>query len=224
MRHPYLLRVAFIALVYALAAPAFASATSPSNLFPDPFGIYYNTNTAFYPIPSGGLVTLEGLILSSPTGSIPPPAAPGTAIWGGAGASFNAQTFMSFFGGPTLMSFNAGDTAAASITGLLDAPPLHTYATEMLALNLGGLPFGAMIRESPTLASTGGHTIMDPPPAGIYHIDSFFDVFTELSLDGGASWIPSTGPVHIVNPEPASLSLLAVVAAPLLCRRYRRVA
>src|SRR5438034_2085359 len=40
MRHPYLLRVAFIALVYALAAPAFASATSPSNLFPDPFGIY----------------------------------------------------------------------------------------------------------------------------------------------------------------------------------------
>src|SRR5437899_936872 len=216
MRARSLLRVAFFALVSAFAARAFASASSPSNLFPDPFGIYYSTTTGFYPIPSGGLVTLEGLVLSSPTASIAPPVAPGTAGWI-AGASFNAQTYMSFFGGPTLPSFNPGDTAAASITGLLDAPPLHTYSTEMLALNLGGLPFGAMIRESPTLASTGGHAIQDPPPAG-FRIDSFFDVFTELSLDGGASWIPATGPVHIQNPEPGSLALLVSTAVPLLCR------
>ena len=219
MRAQYLLGVALAAVVSALAAPALA-VSSPSNFFPDPFGTYHNTNTGFYPIPSGGLVTLEGLTLSSPTASIPPPAAPGTALWA-AGASFSAFTQMSFFGGPTLPSTNV-DTAAASITGLVDAPPLHAYSTEMLSLNLGGLPFGAMIRESPTLASTGGHAIMDTPPT--FQIDSFFDVFTELSLDGGATWIPATGAVHIVNPEPGSLALLASAAAPLICRRRRRAA
>ena len=215
MRAHYLLHVAFLVMVCALAAPAFASSPSPSNLFPDPFGIYYSTNSVGYLAP-GGLVTLEGITLSSPTGSIAPPAAPGTAVWG-AGASFNAQTFMSFFGGPTVPAFNPGEGAAAKITGVLDAPPTHTYATEMLSLNLGGLPSGALIRESPTLPSTGGHTIVDTPP---FQITSFFDVFTELSIDGGATWIPATGPVHIVNPEPGSLALL-LCAAPLIYRRRR---
>jgi hypothetical protein len=130
---------------------------------------------------------------------------------------------MSFFGGPTLTSFNPGDPAAASITGLLDAPPVHTYATEMLALDLVGLPFGARIRESPTLPSLGGHTIVDTPPSG-YQIDSFFDVFTELSLDGGATWFPSTGSIHLVTPEPGSLTLLACAASLLICWRCRRAA
>jgi hypothetical protein len=187
-------------------------------LFPDPIGSYYSTTGAFYLTP-GGLVTLEGLVLSSPTAPIVAPTAPGSAVWS-VGASFNAQTYMSFFGGPTLPSFTPGDLAAAGITGLLDAPPVHTYATEMLTLNLAGLPFGAMIRESPTLASTGGETVIDTP----FHIDSFFDVFTELSLDGGASWTPATGPVHIQNPEPGSLALLTVVGAPLICLRRRRAA
>ena len=218
MRARYLLLVALVAVVSAPAAPAFAAASSPSNLFPDPFGIYYSVNTGFYPTP-GGLVTLEGLRLSSPTGSIAPPAAPGTSVWG-AGATFDAFTQMSFFGGPTLTSTNPGQGASASITGLLDAPPTHTYDTVMLSLNLGGLPFGAKIRESPTLASTGHHTITDTPPN--FQIDSFFDVFTELSLDGGATWTPATGSVHIQNPEPGSLVLLASVAAPLICRRRRR--
>lgn len=217
MRAQYLLRIAFVAVATALAAPGFAE-FSPSNLFPAPFGSYFSVNTGFYVTP-GGLVTLEGLTLSSPTASIPPPVAPGTAVWS-AGASFSALTKMSFFGGPTLTSFNPGDTAAASITGLLDAPPVHTYATEMLLLNLSGLPLGALIRESPTLASTGAHTIVDTPPSG-FQISGFFDVFTELSLDGGATWIPATGPVHIVIPEPCSLALLTSAGA-LLIRRHRR--
>lgn len=219
MRTQDLLRVAFVFLAFAVTAPAFASAPSSSNLFPDPFGIYYSTTGTGYLPPGGGLVTLEGITLSAPTGSIAPPVAPAAALWSG-GKTFDAFTTMSFFGGPTLPSFNPGEPAAASITGLADAPPLHTYHTEMLSLDLGGLPFGAMIRESPTLASTGGHTIVDTPP---FQITSFFDVFTELSLDGGATWIPATGPVHIQNPEPGSLALV-VCAAPLICRRRHRAA
>src|SRR3954454_18565022 len=125
MRARFLLRVAFVAVVFAMPGGALAS------LFPEPApAVYYAVNTGFYPTPAG-LVTLEGLVLSSPTGSIATPLAPATAVWG-PGTTFDAQTFMSFFGGGTLPSFNAGDASSARITGVLDAPPLHTYVTEML--------------------------------------------------------------------------------------------
>ena len=45
----------------------------------------------------------------------------------------------------------------------------------------GGPPI--LIREDPAQASVGQTTITDLG-GGLYHIDSFFDVFTELSVDG----------------------------------------
>jgi hypothetical protein len=93
-----------------------------------------------------------------------------------------------------------------------------TFNTEMLSMSLSGTtplaPF--MIRESPTLPSMGVTSIQDIG-GGMYRIDSFFDVFTELSLDGGATWMPASGPAHMVLvPEPGSLSLLGLAAAGLL--------
>jgi hypothetical protein len=83
----------------------------------------------------------------------------------------------------------------------------RTFDTEMLQLNLSGgtLPAGVMIRESPTLASTGRTTIRESSKGG-FVIDSFFDIFVEVSLDGGGSWTPETnGPTHVVlsGPGPA---------------------
>ena len=95
-----------------------------------------------------------------------------------------------------------------------------TFNTEMLALSLSGTYLGApfMIRESPTKQSTG-LTSVAPAPGG-YQIDSFFDVFTELSLDGGLTWMPDTDSVATGQrvtleavPEPTSMSLLALGAA-----------
>jgi len=73
-------------------------------------------------------------------------------------------------------------------------PGFTFYDTEMLQLDISGgsLPAGMRIRESPTLPSSG-KTAMSPAPGGGFVIDSFFDVFTELSTDGGQSWIASTG-------------------------------
>lgn len=88
------------------------------------------------------------------------------------------------------------------------------FPNEMLALNLSGTsPFGPfMIRESPTLASTG-QTRITPLSGGGFHIDSFFDVFTELSVDGGQNWIPSNGATRVnLVPEPSSLVLLGLGA------------
>jgi hypothetical protein len=74
----------------------------------------------------------------------------------------------------------------------LTGPPT-TFDTELLQLDIAGgnLPAGMLLRESPTLPSTGATTIY-PLPAGGYFISSYFDVFTELSTDNGTSWAPCT--------------------------------
>src|SRR5262249_15025564 len=58
-------------------------------------------------------------------------------------------------------------------------------------------PGGLMIRESPTLPSRG-QTEITPQADGTYRIGSFFDIFVELSTDGGATWSGATnGPVRM---------------------------
>jgi hypothetical protein len=97
------------------------------------------------------------------------------------------------------------------------------FPAEMLELNLSGStilgPY--MIRESPTLASTGLTTISDLG-GGLYHIDSFFDVFTELSIDGGQSWIPSDSSTRLtLLPEPGVMGMIVAVLGLISRRRSR---
>jgi hypothetical protein len=65
------------------------------------------------------------------------------------------------------------------------------FDTEMLQLDLGGgtLPANVRLRESPTKASLG-RTSIRLLPTGQWQVTSFFDVFTELSIDNGSSWVP----------------------------------
>ena len=107
-----------------------------------------------------------------------------------------------------------------------------TFATEIVSMsltgNIGGQP--VELRESPTETSPGSTTITDLG-GGLYHIDSFFDVFTELSVDGGGSWVASVDAVRMTLvpttsgeppiPEPGSLSLLGLAALALRPRRRR---
>jgi len=123
-----------------------------------------------------------------------------------------------------MVSINGGPAQPIMMGGPVETvafgrPPggLGTFDTEMLSMSLTGGP--VMVRESPTKASTGKTSIADIG-GGMYHIDSFFDVFTELSLDGGTSWMPSNmgsdGQSHPTRvylggiPEPASIVLLAL--------------
>jgi hypothetical protein len=128
-------------------------------------------------------------------------------------------------GGNTYNPFSINNVQVQVVTlGKTPSNETGTFPTEMTALNLALGPI--MIRESPTLASTGQVTIA-PIGGGMYHIDSFFDIFTEISLDGGATWDPSAGPTHVTLapvPEPASLVLvgLGLVPAALAARRRLR--
>ncbi|UCG53343.1 MAG: hypothetical protein JSW58_07260 [Candidatus Latescibacterota bacterium] len=76
-------------------------------------------------------------------------------------------------------------------TGLFDA--------EIVSMSLSGSVGGydIAVQESPALASLGQTDIVDLG-GGLYHIDSFFDVFVELSVDGGP-WMPQLNPAaHMV--------------------------
>jgi len=143
----------------------------------------------------------------------------GSEATGHVGVDLGPDSFFDIFfdielTGPTSVMVGSGYTPGA----------LGTFETEMLQLELSGnTPFGpALIRESPTKQSTGQTKVTDIG-GGLYHIDSFFDVFTELSLDGGQTWIPSTGPVYVtLVPEPSSLVCLTCGAIALAAGFARR--
>ncbi|HEX2474538.1 MAG TPA: hypothetical protein VHK01_07330 [Lacipirellulaceae bacterium] len=98
-----------------------------------------------------------------------------------------------------------------------DGPILASlvYDTELLALDLSDPP-GFRFRESPTLQSTGVTTVEDPcPVCGApfigFVISSYFDVFSEVSIDGGATWNPAASSFRIEQiPEPGTLSLASI--------------
>ena len=88
---------------------------------------------------------------------------------------------------------------------------LGDFNTEMLQLSMSGTAGATpvLLRESPTLASLGkldfsgifeDSKVPGVDPQNGFEIGSFFDVFTELSLDGGQSWNPSnSGASHLLH-------------------------
>lgn len=110
-------------------------------------------------------------------------------------------------GGKTFGCYRATASAAVNVASITSSEPA-LFDTEMLQLNINGgdMPPGLMIRESPTEASRGA-TSIEQGPDGTFRISSFFDVFTEFSMDGGQSWTPSESrPAHfeLVDPAPES--------------------
>jgi hypothetical protein len=81
---------------------------------------------------------------------------------------------------------------------------MFNFDTEMLTMTLTGIgQFGTfMIRESPTKQSLGGTTLAQGPQPVPWKISSFFDVFTELSTDGGQTWIPANRSIRMYATAP----------------------
>ena len=112
------------------------------------------------------------------------------------------EFFLEVNGGPVEAQTGSGTMHIAGTAPAGQEP--RVFAMEVLSLSMNGLldpttPFE--IRESPTLPSIGT-TTLTLQPDGQYRIDSFFDVFTEMSLDGGQSWVQGVG-----VPEPAAIWL-----------------
>ena len=98
-----------------------------------------------------------------------------------------------------------------------------TFDTEIISMSLTGSIGGldVEIHDSPTESSMGEATIVDLG-GGLWQIDSFFDVYTELSMDGGQFYADTAGPGHMeLCPEPATLGLLALGALAMVRRRRK---
>ncbi len=129
-------------------------------------------------------------------------------------------------GGPTSVPGGLGPiTLTGPVTVLTSNRYLSTtgtFDTEIVAMSLSGnVPgVGLIAIRQDQARQTLGQTSITDLGGGLYQIDSFFDVFTELSVDGGGSWIPSDTSTHMfLVPEPTTLTLLAVVSLALIRRR-----
>ena len=134
------------------------------------------------------------------------------------------ETFDSFFSAVEIGLGLGPITLTGPVQVLVHDRALSTaglFDTEIVSMSLSGnTPLGPIIvREDPYLPTMGQTDITDLG-GGVYHIDSFFDVFTELSVDGGSSWIACDASTRMyLTPEPATLALLAGGGLMVLVRR-----
>lgn len=212
------------AITFASAGTAGAALTIASSAWPpvlDPTGAAGYTLSGPTPtfITGGVTVTLNSALLRT--------IAPINIVPAGANEIANFSANMDAVGDviPLATNVPSSSSGAGSMVTFGKAGNVTgTFNTEMLALNLSGTtalgPF--MLRESPTLVSPGSTTITNLNGT-LFRIDSFFDVFTELSLDGGATWAPNTnGPMRMTLqgvPEPTAAAFAGLAALGLLRRR-----
>jgi hypothetical protein len=181
---------------------------------PSPGGTY-ESPTEFPPtvFPPGILVrNFRHSQLNNP---IVPPVLGSGATYQSVGTRLDAE--VSQDGGNTWQPFTAFGNTVVSIQHVSDSGGTRSFDTEMLALDMSGgsLPAGVMLRESPTRASLGKHTI-SPAQHGGFNVASFFDVFLELSVDGGANWSPAPDAARVELRVPAPV-LAPYTAAILDC-------
>ncbi|MCX6894564.1 MAG: HYR domain-containing protein, partial [Verrucomicrobia bacterium] len=191
-------------LLWLVAADVRGDSFFRTNTLP-PGGQYRTSPGSATTYPNG--VIIVNLVESQFTSTYVPPALGSNQF-----QSFSAAlNFMvSLNGGSTYACVSATASVVVRVTHSSDAGGTQFFDTEMLSLNIsgGGLPPGVMLRESPTLVSPGQTTIRSVPDG--YMISSFFDVFTELSLDGGATWTPAGSAMaldlagNVVNSVPSA--------------------
>ena len=105
------------------------------------------------------------------------------------------------------------------VLGRTFATETGIWATELTSLLLSGPVLGNTLTVSldPNNPSTGETSITpNDNLARTFRIDSFFDVFVEISLDGPTPLHTTRGPIHaeaVSVPEPSSI---AAIALPLL--------
>ena len=105
-----------------------------------------------------------------------------------------------------------------------------TFAEEMTSMDLKGMLAGHSVEIilDPTQASTGQTTVTDISggKGTLFDIHSFFDVFTEISIDSGP-FTPGSGPTLMTLgtiPEPSAwiMFITAGLIVPAACARWGR--
>jgi len=124
--------------------------------------------------------------------------------------------------GVSHLALNGPSTVLRSDPSDSDGDGRLEITTELVAMDLQGMtPSGPLhLRESPTRASLG--RVEQPAPGIDFPAESFFDVFFEVSLDSGQTWLPVVEPVRmqaVIDAIPPILSFYRpphVLSIPLI--------
>jgi hypothetical protein len=87
---------------------------------------------------------------------------------------------------------------AESITLVETSGGAFTFDTELVTFELQGtdMPDNIQVRESPDLVSAGA-TSVTPLSGGQNRVSAYYDVWLDISLDGGRSWNPAAQAVRM---------------------------
>lgn len=132
------------------------------------------------------------------TASVAPPRAAGTSALAEYHATFTGELSL----GPPADATNYAVEGRVHMAERLTFAELRgselVLETELVVLDLqgAGMPAGILVRESPTRASIGRATITTLT-RGRHRVESSYEVWLELSGDGGRSWIPADAAVRM---------------------------
>ncbi len=146
-------------------------------------------------------ILLSNMIQSAFSASLPQPPLNGSVLH-----SYNVQADfqISFDGGATFANHHAVGNVAVLVHHTKDLEGTQFFEDEMLQLDIQGgtLPGGFRIRESPTKSSLGRSYIR--PTAAGFMISDYFDIYTEVTTDNGATWTPACCPIRLALSAPPS--------------------
>ncbi len=142
----------------------------------------------------------------------------------GPGGTGEKETFDSVLSG--LVSINGTTNTPFTLTGAVEVIAYNRtsdsetgmFITQMLSMDMTGNVAGhsVAITLDPTMSTLGMTTITTESGPGAFHINSFFDVFTDISLDGGPPITTNgVGTTVILGtvPEPSALVMGGIAAA-----------
>jgi len=102
-------------------------------------------------------------------------------------------------------------TVEQDVLGRSSATETGSWTTNLVSFSFSGSVLGETVNATsdPGQPSTGTTSITEIGP-NQFRINSFFDVFTELSLDGPITLTTTLGPIRVeAVPEPSSIAALA---------------
>lgn len=214
---------AVLAVVAAALPEALADVIQPAPSLPPTAGSYTPGTIC---VPLGPGVCVVGASLGNFTGTTLIFGSGGQAIDSTVTLSANVYTDSGGSPGTFLAHLVLEGGIGILYAGRTSDTELGTFTSTLTELDLTGTFHGPTthtiaVMLNPLMTSSGQTTVA--PSGSDFRIHSFFDVFVELSLDGGPFVAGPPRTVTLVSPEPGSASMLALGLIGVAAELRRRV-